>query len=260
MNQRKARIVIDHMGCFSQFQKEFPGMTELDINLAKPGRYKDKEVLAGYLVLRGCTEDKKKFYELCRSHGSEAMVLVSLKLVTDFVTEPTILSYDMMEVAKPSVTSLLYSSEVEYPWPLVIRIANGLEKIMVQGDEKSIEEFRENVEKQGIGTIELEYVDENAFRDELQAMEFDKDLILGFYILEILRESLRSNVLDQNHSALLERVLVDPEAESLREMSESYKLSYGAARQIVGRVRKQISRDLTSVFQAVLSDLKKTSL
>jgi hypothetical protein len=235
-------------------------MTELDINLAKPGRYKDKKVLAGYLVLRGCAEDKKRFYELCRSHGSQAMVLVSLELVTDFATDPTIIRYDMMEVAKPCVISLLYNSGVKYSWPLAVKIANGLEEIMVQGDEKSIEEFRENFEKAGIGTIEIEYVDEDAFNEELQAMEFDKDMIIGFHILKILRDSLRSNVLDNNHSVLLERVLVDPEGESLREMCENYRLSYGTARQIVGRVRKQIGRDLRSVFQIVLSDLEKDAI
>jgi hypothetical protein len=256
MAHQRAKIIIDHRGCFSQLQREFPNLAALDINMAKPDRYKDREVLAGYLVLRGCIEDKKRFYELCKCHISEEMVFVSLNLVTDFDVEPTIVRYDVMEVAKPCIISVLYRSEVEYSWPLAIRIANGLEWLMVKGDEESIEEFRKGIEKEGVGTIEIDYVDEDAFNQELQAIEFDKEMILGFHILKILRDTMRSNVLNQKHNVLIEKALVNPGDESLKEICGSHELSYGTARQIVGRARRQIERDLRDVFRIVLSDLK----
>jgi hypothetical protein len=254
---KRVRIRIEHKGCFTQLQREVPDLRILDINLGKPQRIREKIVIyPRYLSLRGRKADKQKFLELCRDHRSGSVVFESSELITDLDTEPTVIHYESILIAKPSFIAMVYSSDLRYPWPLIIKVRDGLEELVLEGTQESIESFKQNFEKEDIGEIYTEYISEKESQEERRDREIDKRIACGLHFFTTLKDSLNSNVMEHRHASFLKEALLDSGERNLRDICEGHGIAYGNGRQMVGKAKKGVNQELKHMFQVILSDLE----
>jgi len=258
---KKVKVIIEHKGCFTQLQREVPDLRILDINLEKPQKIRKKiEIHPGYLSLRGSKADKQKFSELCKNHLSGSVVFESSKIITDLDTEPTILCYESILIAKPSFISMIYASDLRYPWPLILRVRNGLEEVVLEGTQKSIETFKSNFEKEDIGTIYMEYISEEESQKERLDRDTDKRIVCGLHFFIRLRESMNSNVMEHQYAPFLREALLDSGERNLKDICECHGITYGNGRQMVGKAKRGVNQELRHMFQIILSDLENNEI
>ncbi len=254
---KKFRVRIDHKGCFTQLQREVPDLRILDINLAKPEKIREKiEIHPGYLSLRGRKADKQRYYDLCKEHLAGSVVFESTAFVTDLDTEPTIVCYESILIGKPSFIALIYSSDLKYPWPLILKVRDGLEEAILEGSQESIERFRKRFEKEDIGEIYIEDVSEEESQQERRDHDTDKRIACGLHFFRTLKDSLNSNVMEHRCAPLLKEALLDSGERDLRDICESHGITYGNGRQMVGKAKRGINQELKHIFQILLSDLE----
>ena len=257
VNVKKVRIKIKHKGCFTQLQNS-SDLRVLDISLAKPQEVREKiKLFPGYLSLRGPVNEKKKFYEACQSHtlGTVVFVSESSRLITSFDSEPTIFHYETAEVGKPGVLSVIDSSGLNHPWPLIINVRDGQEELLIQDTDESIQKFREDFEKEGIGEIDVDdKISESTFEEERRSFDIDKEIVCGLHFFITLKESLKLNVAGHRYAKFLKEILINPE-KNLKDLCTNYGLSYGTGRQMAGKAKRGIEETLKDLYQIILSDL-----